>query len=515
MSFQAIERDRPNQCITSGEQILSALEITSYSVRSAKSLEALYQASEPLRKLFPELEHYAGDPSKGEADRFASDVCNREFPRMIGSLVNLGIMLRACKALDLCDLARKGNQLLASHGQHNLSREYFAFTRQLSPENQPDIDQHFSRLVRLFQPLVDDPKEIETVIVALVVSDMAKMPHIKEYLTRADNTADVSDHEVALGQLFKEIDLNIEHDLPKHSEVVVNLFPSFARLDRDQQKLICGEVLLGANIGQLLQMEVGSADLSGVCKLVRRGPQAVRHWLLPAILDISSARAQSDKPETWSGSSLINRPLAADLALFSELIENLDKQTEEQFLNDFSNSVAKRHFYRSIFNDQELLATDKQQQVFRLARYLSLETDHAHSHEDAARELCNAWNKLSNQQREIIGGYLMRSGANPDEPRPVATYMVYMFSQLYARHFELPQALDRCLPSLSNMLEVVLEGAKKSKTTDCKTGMPVFSGEALWRTLRLFEKSKLEAGPLRFRIRETVGGTPELVLDDN
>jgi hypothetical protein len=93
--------------------------------------------------------------------------------------------------------------------------------------------------------------------------------------------------------------------------------------------------------------------------------------------------------------------------------------------------------------------------------------------------------------------------------------MVYMFSQLYARHFELPQALDRCLPSLSNMLEVVLEGAKKSKTTDCKTGMPVFSGEALWRTLRLFEKSKLEAGPLRFRIRETVGGTPELVLDDN
>lgn len=464
---------------------------------SVHTLEGLYQKVAPLRRILPELADYAGT---GSAERFSSQVAMREFPRMVGAFINFGIFLRACDGLTLLEGDSAPSNERMRCGREMLERELTLFSRaQRQPEKRLDLETHFIPLVRLFQPIARDPELIETIATALVMSDLCKMPHIKRVLVERIEGVDMSDHERALAQVLH----------PANWEAIQDIFPSFFRLSQQQRSLITAEIEYGANIGNLLQMEVGASALSGVRQLAQNSIEGVRVWILSSILDISSARAQAGDPGSWQGSELITPPLALDLVAFCESALNLSWMDERSALNSFWNAVAGREFYRELFEDTVMTLRDRCG-VFCLARYLSLETDYSPNSE-VLRVLSDVWLQLPEKQRDRISVYLQRSGDNPHDPRPTATYMIYMFTQLYAKQFPLPEALSRCLPSIGNLIEAIEDSARAAPAS-AREGMPLYSGEALWPKLQLLSDETLSASPLQFRIVHQPGMTPQIEL---
>jgi hypothetical protein len=250
-------------------------------------------------------------------------------------------------------------------------------------------------------------------------------------------------------------------------------------------------------------METCAVALSGLREVVSHDPKGATFWLLPTLMDISAARANSKDPNSWTGSALFNNALTPALLTFSALLPQLGEMGEARFFDTFQETLAQRPFYQTIFSDPEL-SKEQKQVIFRLARYFSWETD---SRE--VEPLVSAFKDLDENEQKQLRDYFMVSGMSSDDSKIVVTYLPYLFTQLYAKHFPLKEALSRSLESICGLLGVV----KDSKDNTHGHGMRVYAGQNLWFTdLRELGKEKLEAGPLSFKVVSHESGTPEVRL---
>ena len=118
---------------------------------------------------------------------------------------------------------------------------------------------------------------------------------------------------------------------------------------------------------------------------------------------------------------------------------------------------------------------------------------------------------MGREDQELLTGFFMNSGFDPFEPKIIVTYLPYVFTQLYAKHFELPEALDGALGSMRNALTAGsdYDWNRRGGTLD---GLLTISGQNCWfNQLRNLTKDQLGQN-LQFEVLESAGKTPELKL---
>lgn len=444
-----------------------------------QSLEELRRVIAPLQAAIPELGRYDITTADGK----------REFPRTVASLSNLGIMLRGCDALKVLDTEG------GSEGQHVRAAASFEHEYKLFSEAQTELERltpdQFRALVRLYAPIAENSDGIKTVALAIAYGDLFKMPEVKTVLRSRVQDADLSDHDISLRQAF----------LPENIDKFRDIFPTYFTLPLRYQHHISTEVIDGVNLGHILQVETCAAALSGLKQIASADAQGLTFWLLPTLMDISGARANATKPESWVGSVLANRALTPTLLAFADKLPVLAETDEATFFDAFQASVANRPFYAPILSDKEI-AVDQQQTVFRLARYLSWETDNR-----PISTLIEAWKGLGSEQKELLSSYFLRTGFDPEQPKVVVTYLPYIFTQLYAKHFDLPRATNMALDSVCKLLGSINEYAD-ARTSAVRT----YAGQNLWfKDLQGLTAESLEH-PLVFEVHDSSGGTPEVRL---
>ena len=492
------------------EQNVSAMALYSTLLApidpAPNSQEELRRAIAPLMELIPELKAYDTDSKEGR----------EEFPRTVAALLNLGSLIRAGIAKEELNNSDSGEVGLSAalyvtpaalehqakayqRAQDIFQAEYRRFSGQ-QPEAQRITIEQFQGLVELYSPLFSSKEETDrhlntkAVALALVYGDLFKLPQIKAELGKALRDADVADHDIALQQAFN----------PENIGKVSHLFPSLGTLPSSHVNRISSEVIQGVNLGHVLQVENCPASLTGIAALAT-DPAALKCWLLTNLMDIASARARADNPDSWIGSALMNRSLVQGLLDFSAELPHLGKDKEIQFFDAVHKRIFARPYYRDIHEDTELDAEAKSS-LYRLSRFLSFETDNR-----SLQELIASWKRMGREDQELLTGFFMNSGFDPFEPKIIVTYLPYVFTQLYAKHFELPEALDGALGSMRNALTAGsdYDWNRRGGTLD---GLLTISGQNCWfNQLRNLTKDQLGQN-LQFEVLESAGKTPELKL---
>jgi hypothetical protein len=329
---------------------------------------------------------------------------------------------------------------------------------------------------------------------AVVYGDLFKLPDVKAELRKVLKEADVADHDIALQQAFNSENI----DKVKH------LFPSLDTLPPNYANRISSEVIQGVNLGHVLQVENCAASLNGVAALAK-DPEALKCWLLANLMDIASARARADSPDSWFGSALMNRSLCQGLLDFSAELGSLREDKEIQFFDAVHGRIFDRPYYKGIHDDAELIGEAKLA-VYRLSRFFSFETDNR-----PLPELIAAWKRMGETDQQMMKDFFLNSGFEPFEPKIIITYLPYVFTQLYAKHFELPQALDGALGSMRNALTAGSDYDWNRKGGALE-GILTISGQNCWfNQLRNLTRDQLHH-ELQFQVAESAGKTPELKL---
>jgi hypothetical protein len=471
-----------------------------------KSPEELRRAISPLMELIPELKAYDTDSKEGR----------EEFPRTASALLNLGSLIRAgiakeelhnsdsgevglSAALYVTPAALEHQSKADQRAQEIFQAEYRRFSGQQSELQRITIEQ-FQKLVELYSPLFSPKEETDrylntkAVALALVYGDLFKLPHIKSELEKGLKEADVADHDIALQQAFN----------PENIGKVSHLFPSLGTLPPSYANRISSEVIQGVNLGHVLQVENCAASLTSTAALAK-DPAALKCWLLANLMDIAAARARSDNPDSWIGSALMNRSLGQGLLDFSSELASLKEGSEVQFFDAVHRRISARPYYASIHEDTDLDEKTKAA-VYRLSRFLSFETDNR-----SLPELIASWKRMEVDDQKLLSAFFINSGFDPSEPKIIVTYLPYVFTQLYAKHFDLPQALDGALRSIRNALNARddYDWNRKGGTLD---GLLTISGQNCWfNQLRNLTKDQL-LKDLGFEVVENAGKTPELKL---
>jgi hypothetical protein len=457
---------------------LRALKVTT---RAPQTLEELQTISQLLSTLIPELGHYDLTTTDGR----------REFPRTAASLAILGGLLRAADALNLLDsLSTTDNPRRVAAAQA-LAEEWDAFSKPQDPSLKLSLDE-FTKLARLFKPLtLDAPAALATAL-SLVYGDLCKMPDITKALHQRF-LGDTADHDIALQQALH----------PDNVSTCSDLFPTLASCSPELRRQVQIEVTHGVNLGHIIQAETCAAALSRLEDLAGSNTQILRNWFLSAVLDILGARADEKNPASWAGSVLGNRNLIPALLTFAEHLPTLASTGREAFFDTFQSAVAKRPFYSAIVNDSILPDTEKAA-LFRLARFLSWETDNR-----PVGTLVEAWKCLPQGKRNLLVNYFMNPGSDPQNPKPIVTYLPYVFTQMYAKHFPLPEALSRSLDTITDLLERISE---HETNVTSHIGVRTYSAQGIWfGKLRGMSKAELEEQSLKLAVTEQAGRTPEVI----
>lgn len=463
-------------------EIAEVLRTFDLSGVKPQTLEDLWRITAPIREQIPELAQY----------NLSTDDSKREFPRTVAGLAILGCILRASAALEgLATPAETSRRLSAGE---SLMREYEVFAGPQDYSVRISLDQ-FTELVRLFQPHVAKPNAIANIAVIVVYGDLCKIPEIKQRL-RESVGAEVADHDVALQEAFQ----------PENLGKCINLFPTLCAIPEESQAYVRRQVLNAPNLGHILQCESGPAALTRLKEETSRNSKEPAHWLLPASLDIFASRANASEPETWTGSELGNANLVSAILVFARHLPTLQSNGELAFFDGFQKDLAQLPFYKPIFTDSDL--TDREKDVvFRLAQYLSMKID--------GRELSpllSAYKARSTEEKAQLEEYFLNNGFDRENPKAVITYLPYVFTQLYANYFELPQAIDRMLDTMCSLLARVSD-CEHYTLSPAKEGVRVYAGQDVWfNTLRAMTKSELEKGAIRLAV-VVPEKTPEVILE--
>lgn len=442
------------------------------------TLEALRSTLRPLCRAIPELTNYDLSTEDGR----------REFPRTTSAILNLGIMLRTGDAIEKLQLSKAGSSEF-ERATAQLQSEYASFSVQQPAEGRITIDQ-FQALARLFEPIRKDPAAIQAVTLALVYGDIFKLKNVTEILKQRLPNSDHADHDLALQQAFA----------PQNIGKFKDLFPSIQELPAAYQQRVLSEIRGGVNLGHVLQMENCAGSLSDLHKLAQQDPEGLRYWLLPTLMDISAARADANKPQSWLGSSLMNRSLCAGLLDVAAALPTLKQQGPVAFFNQVHESIKKRPYYDALRADRSLQPTERET-IYRLSRFFSFETDNR-----ALPELIRSWKGLTEGDRKALLKFFGNTGLNADSPKTIVSYLPYVFTQLYAPKFPLPEAING---SIKMMLRVLLA----TENFDWK-GNPAIrqvAGQNVWfGRLKNLTADQLFPGPT-FEVART-GRTPELLV---
>jgi hypothetical protein len=453
------------------------------------NLEQLWQASSPLRNLIPELSSYDIATLEGRL----------EFPRTMAALCAIGTMLRSAEALVVLGrpVGAAQEQMRASQA---LIDEFHNFAD--NPDGRAGITfDQFQRFARLFEPLNSNGDLLTLVCLEVVYGDMAKLPSIREALATHLGT-DTSDHDIALSNAFSH---------PRF-DTIAQLFPTLGRISAKVYTSLNSNLTRGLNIGHILQMEAPAAVINSRTEAPIHNQDAVTSWFLASLSDLFGARADANDPTSWHKSLLVQGTLAEDLLEVAQNLRILYNQNSGvAFFDSLHAGLYARPYYQPI-RDAQALPDEEKRAVYGLSRFLSFELDVR-----PLDALIQQWNALADTKKNLLTNFLNNSGTNPQTPRPIFTYLPYLFTRLYAQHLPLDEALGRFLHDTTDLL-----GQLQSNGSDAQwargtgsAGYYTVSCQDTWRySLRHLGHNDLRERNLRLAITSTDKGKPEVILQD-
>jgi len=453
------------------------------------NLEQLWDASSPLRTLIPELSLYAITTVDGRA----------EFPRTMAALASMGTMMRAAHALALLDRPVLGvkERMKASTV---LREEYTNFT--IHPNNKLGMTfDQFQRFARLFEPLNCNHSVLTLAALEVVYGDLGKLSSIRKALTTKLGI-DTSDHDAALLTAF-------EHPL---FHTVANYFPTVGTISQEIYGNLHANLTRGFNIGGMLQIEVPAAVAKPLSEVAITNQDGVTAWFLASLADIFGARAEASDPVSWHTSRLVTGTLAEDLL---EVAQHLDKLSPEDnglgFFNSLHESLYARPYYQPI-RDAHHLSHDEKRSVYRLSRFLSFQTDSR-----PIEALINHWREMSQTERHLFTSFLDNAGLDAETPRPIITYIPYLFNRLYVRHFPLNEALGRFSSDMTDLLQQLAATGDEARWARAEGGAGYYtvSCQDTWRhSLQGMRREEIEKRNPRLTVIRNEKDNPEVVVKD-
>ena len=455
----------------------------------ASNLEQLWERSASLRSIIPELSCYDIRTIDGRI----------EFPRTMAALAAVGVMMRTAHALELLDRpVQKAEERMQASQRVTEEFENFA------PRSHERVNmtfEQFQRFARLFAPLNANHDLLTLVCLEVIYGDMAKLASIREVLGK-NLAIDTSDHDVALTTALKH----------PNFETVAPHFPTVGTLSPETFTILLGNLTHGFNIGAMLQIEVPAAVSRPLAEISKKSTEAIQSWFLASLADIFGARADAKDPTSWHTSPLVTMTLAEDLLSVAPHLATLSADsTGVTFFESLHTSLYGHSYYQPI-HDAVNLSNDEKRAIYRLSRFLSFQTD--------ARPidtLIKHWSALSTEQRTHLTEFLDNSGLNPEKPRPIITYIPYLFNRLYVRHFPLNEALGRFLNDMTDLF-ARLEAtgcAERWAREESDGGYYTVSCQDTWRhSLQHLGHDELTRRDPHLVVSLTEKGKPEVVLHD-
>lgn len=456
---------------------------------SLSSLQQLWKASSSLRILIPELSTY---------DIKTSDGCV-EFPRTMAALASMGIMMRASKALTLLDrpVLAAAERMKASS---TLTEEYRNFTTHPDSRAGMSFDQ-FQRFARIFAPLNSNYTVLTLAALEVVYGDLAKVTSIRSALT-THLGIDTSDHDAALVNAWQHPDF---HTIAHH-------FPSLGTLPKELYTALQSNLTRGFNIGGMLQIEVPAAVAMPLSEIATTNQDGVTAWFLASLADIFGGRAEASDPVSWHTSRLVTATLAEDLLEVARHLHRLSPDDNGLgFFDSLHESLFAREYYQPI-RDAHHLSHDEKRTLYQLSRFLSFQTDSR-----PIDALITHWGEMNEAQRNSFSDFLNNSGLNPESPRPVITYIPYLFNRLYVRHFPLNEALGRFTNDMTDLLHQLATSGDESRWAKAEGGAGYYtvSCQDTWRhSLQGMRRAEIEERNPRLIVARNEKDKPEVVLHD-
>jgi len=459
---------------------IRALDLTT---QSPQTLEELWILFEPLRRAIPELSRYSLSTPEGR----------REFPRTATGLVLLGSLLRASDALDV--LSGPASIEARNDASATVLREWERFVAPQHRSARPSYEQ-FIALVELFRPFADNSEAVTAMAVTLIYGDLCKIPEVQAFVEGKIGSIP-HDHDAALRAIFQ----------PENIGRCSELFPTLSSLTPQFRERIQTEILYGPHLGHILECLTCAATLVEFQLHTAGDTEALSFWLLPTLLDILAARADQATPETWRGSVLGNESLVSSMLVFAQHLPRLHTDGARSFYDGFQREISKRPFYKPIFSDTELSPQDKEI-AFRLSRFLTWETD-----QRDIDTLLSVYKGRTIAERGVLSDFFLNDGLSRHEsPKPIITYFPYVFSQLYAKHLPLAEAIDKTVTTLCHLLSRV-EECELYDVEQTQSGYRLYAGQRVWfDELRSMVATDVVGNPIRLGV-VVRKGTPEVIME--
>ncbi len=335
----------------------------------------------------------------------------------------------------------------------------------------------------------------------MVYGDLAKLTSIRHALT-TNLGIDTSDHDAALMTAWKHPNF---HAIALH-------FPTLGAISQEIYTTLQSNLTRGFNIGGMLQIEAPAAAAKPFSEIATTNQDGITAWFLASLADIFGARAEASDPASWHTSRLVTSTLAEDLL---EVARHLDKLSPEDnglgFFDSLHESLFAREYYQPI-RDAHHLSNDEKVSVYRLSRFLSFQTDSR-----PIDALITHWSEMSEPQRRSITAFLSNLGLNPKEPRPVITYIPYLFNRLYVRHFPLNEALGRFSNDMADLLQKLTASGEGPRWAIAEGGAGYYtvSCQDTWRdSLQGLRREQIEDRNLRLIVTRNEKDRAEVVVQD-
>jgi len=417
----------------------------------------------------------------------------------MAALASMGIMMRAADALALLDrpVLAVEERMKASTA---LIEEYKNFTTNADSRSGMTFEQ-FQRFARLFAPLNSNHTVLTLTALEVVYGDLAKLTSIRHALT-TNLGIDTSDHDAALLTALEHPDFH----------TIAHYFPTLGTLTAELSTALQSNLTRGFNIGGMLQIEITAAVAKPLSEIAATNQDGVTAWFLASLADIFGARAEAGDPVSWHTSRLVTGTLAEDLL---EVARHLNKLSPDDnglgFFDSLHESLYTREYYQPI-RDAHHLSHNEKRTLYRLSRFLSFQTDSR-----PIEALITHWGEMSETQRNSITNFLNNSGLNPETPRPVITYIPYLFNRLYVRHFSLNEALGRFTNDITDLLQQLAASGDETKwaRAEGSAGYYTVSCQDTWRhSLQGMRREEIEERNPRLIVKRTYKGKPEVVVKD-
>jgi hypothetical protein len=118
----------------------------------------------------------------------------------------------------------------------------------------------------------------------------------------------------------------------------------------------------------------------------------------------------------------------------------------------------------------------------------------------------------SSEDTEALAGFFMNDGFNRERPKPIITYLPYVFSQLYAKHLPLDEATHKTITTLCSLLARI-EECELYSLPGTPSGHRLYAGQRLWfEDLLPMGREELAGEAIRLAV-VVKDGASEVVLE--